>query len=294
MYVPIDSLDAESLRAGPSFTKRDFDLTPELENHVSVITGGASGIGREIANHFLAAGSRVVLIDVDSSVTQVAKELEAQHDKEVMPIEADVSDAEAMREVGGATIRQWNRCDHLVCAAAIGSGKFGAPFWKLDVTDWDDVLRVNIMGVVNLAHVIAPEMAKAGRGSILMISSVAGQIGSPTDPPYSASKAALINFAQCAAKDLAPHNVRVNTICPGMIKTPLNRAVWRSWLEGQAESERMSYDEWAQDKIKNVTPLGRWQQPDDIAAMALFLASSRAGNVTGQTINVDGGQVMHW
>jgi NAD(P)-dependent dehydrogenase (short-subunit alcohol dehydrogenase family) len=156
------------------------------------------------------------------------------------------------------------------------------------------VLRVNLTGAAHVAHAFAPRMAEARRGTILFIASVAGQIGSQTDPPYSASKAGVINFAQCAAKDLAPYGVRVNTLCPGMIKTALNRSVYESWAARQPESERPGYEEWAGAKVKAIVPLGRWQTPEDIAAMAVFLASPRAGNVTGQTINVDGGYVMHW
>jgi NAD(P)-dependent dehydrogenase (short-subunit alcohol dehydrogenase family) len=129
---------------------------------------------------------------------------------------------------------------------------------------------------------------------MLFLSSIAGQIGSQTDPPYSAAKAALINFAQCAAKDLAPYNVRVNTICPGMVKTELNRSVWEAWRRLQAAPETPSYEEWAEAKIARVAPLGRWQTPEDVAALAVFLASPLAQNITGQTMNVDGGQVMHW
>jgi NAD(P)-dependent dehydrogenase (short-subunit alcohol dehydrogenase family) len=129
---------------------------------------------------------------------------------------------------------------------------------------------------------------------MLFLSSIAGQIGSQTDPPYSAAKAALINFAQCAAKDLAPHNVRVDTLCPGMVKTALNRSVWEAWQRQQPPDQHRSYEEWAGDKIRRLVPLGRWQEPEDVAAMAVFLASAQARNITGQTINVDGGFVMHW
>ena len=145
-----------------------------------------------------------------------------------------------------------------------------------------------------MAHAFAPGMAEAGRGSMLFLASVAGQIGSQTDPPYSASKAALINFAQCAAKDLAPYGVRVNSLCPGMVKTALNQSIFEAWNRQQPPDKRQSYDDWAMDKIRKVVPLGRWQEPEDIAAMAVFLASARARNITGQTINVDGGFVMHW
>ena len=139
-------------------------------------------------------------------------------------------------------------------------------------------------------HAAPDEVGRA----MLFLASVAGQIGSQTDPPYSASKAALINFAQCAARDLAPYGVRVNTLCPGMVQTALNRSVWEAWVRQQPEGQRQSYEEWAGEKVRRVVPLGRWQTPEDVAAMAVFLASPRANNITGQTINVDGGFVMHW
>jgi NAD(P)-dependent dehydrogenase (short-subunit alcohol dehydrogenase family) len=180
-----------------------------------------------------------------------------------------------------------------VYAAGIGSGKYGFPFWNLEPQDWEMVLRVNLVGAVHAAHAFAPQMIEQRRGTMLYLSSIAGQIGSQTDPPYSAAKAGLINFAQCAAKDLAAYDVRVNTICPGMIKTTVNRAVWQAWCKQQAAHEtRQSYEEWAEEKIRRVAPLGRWQTVEDIAALAVFLASPRANNITGQTMNVDGGQVM--
>jgi len=186
------------------------------------------------------------------------------------------------------------RVDHVVFAVGIGSGKFGFPFWNVPPADWARVMDVNVIGAVNVAHAFAPTLVKAGAGTFVFLSSVAGQIGSQTDPPYSASKAALINFAQCAARDLAPHGVRVNTICPGMVQTELNKSVWAAWNARQPDDAKRSYEDWAGEKVRRVVPLGRWQTPEDIAAMAVFLASERAANVTGQTINVDGGFVMHW
>ena len=199
-----------------------------------------------------------------------------------------------MRQTAERIGREHGRIDHVVFAVAIGSGKFGFPFWNLTPDDWPRVLEVNVVGAVNVLHSFAPHLVERQAGTVLLIASVAGQIGSQTDPPYSASKAALINFAQCAARDLAPHNVRVNTLCPGMVKTALNRAVWEAWARQQPADQWRSYEDWAGDKVRRVVPLGRWQEPEDIAAMAVFLASPRARNITGQTINVDGGFVMHW
>ncbi len=176
------------------------------------------------------------------------------------------------------------RIDHVVFAAAVGSGKFGFPFWNLEPSDWPRVLQVNVVGNANVAHAFAPALIEARSGTMLFIASIAGQIGSQTDPPYSASKAAVINFMQCCARDLAPFGVRVNALCPGMVKTELNRSVWAAWAARQKPEERQSYEDWADDKIKRLVPLGRWQEQEDVAAMVVFLASKRAKNVTGQTI----------
>jgi 2-hydroxycyclohexanecarboxyl-CoA dehydrogenase len=150
------------------------------------------------------------------------------------------------------------------------------------------------MGMVHVAHAISPGMIARKAGTMVFVASVAGQIGSQTDPPYSASKAANINFAQCLAKDLAPHAIRVNIVNPGMVRTPLNQRVWQGWNDQQPPEKQLSYDDWAGEKVRAVAPLGRWQEPEDIADMITFLSSDRAAQVTGQTINVDGGQVMHW
>jgi NAD(P)-dependent dehydrogenase (short-subunit alcohol dehydrogenase family) len=150
-----------------------------------------------------------------------------------------------------------------------------------------------VQGAVNSVHAFIPPMLKRQRGSILLLGSVAGQMGSQTDPPYSASKAALINFAQCAAKDLAPYDIRVNILNPGMVQTQLTRSIWSASIANLPPAERVDFETWSANKLKQVIPLNRWQEPADIAAMALFLTSRQAKNITGQTINVDGGFVMH-
>src|SRR5262245_18825213 len=235
----------------------------------------------------MAEGAKVAAIDRDTRVMDVA-------DPHSLGLVADVTDYAAVRHTEKAIYDRLGRCDHVVFAVGIGSGKFGFPFWSLEPGDWENVLRVNLIGAVNVAHAFAPTLVRAGAGTMLFLSSVAGQNGSQTDPPYSAAKAGLINFAQCAAKDLAPHGVRVNSLCPGMVKTPLNRSVWEAWNHRQPEEGRQSYEDWTAEKIKKLVPLNRWQEPEDIAAMTVFLASERGRNITGQTINVDGGFVMHW
>jgi 2-hydroxycyclohexanecarboxyl-CoA dehydrogenase len=266
----------------------------KLRAQVAVVVGGASGIGKAIATGFAAEGCAVAIWDVAPSAGAVSQQIAAEHQVPCVAFAADITKRDELAAALESTQAELGPVDHLVHAAAIGSGKFGFPFTNLSPNDWPRVLEINIQGMVNVAHTVAPQMIERRRGTMVYIASVAGQIGSQTDPPYSASKAANINFAQCLAKDLAPHGVRVNTVCPGMVQTPLNRGVWQAWHDQQPPELRKTYEVWAGEKIKSIVPLGRWQQPEDIANMVVFLASPRAGEVTGQTINVDGGFVMHW
>jgi 2-hydroxycyclohexanecarboxyl-CoA dehydrogenase len=266
----------------------------KLKDHVVVVTGGASGIGRATAQAFAAEGARVAILDRGDDTQPVASEISMKYSVRTLGLTADVTDENALSTAANRVIEGLGPIDHVVHAAAIGSGKFGFPFTNLTPADWPRVLKVNVMGMVNVAHAIAPAMAERGRGTMLFVASVAGQIGSQTDPPYSASKAANINFAQCLAKDLAPRGVRVNTVCPGMVQTPLNRSVWQAWHDMAPPAERLGYEEWSARKIRTVVPLGKWQTAEAIADMIVFLSSDRAEHVTGQTINVDGGFVMHW
>ncbi|TWU18800.1 SDR family NAD(P)-dependent oxidoreductase [Allorhodopirellula heiligendammensis] len=247
-----------------------------------VVLGAARGIGRAVTDAFLDSGCSVVAADVDNSVSRMSR---AGVSNRVV----DVTCLEQVDELA----RECVDVSHVVFTVGVGSGHRGFPFWNVPPAEWRRVLDVNLIGAVNVAHTFGPRLAERGSGSILFFASVAGQIGSQTDPPYSASKAALINFTQCAAKDLAPFGVRVNAIAPGMVKTDLNQSVWEASVRGMSADQQPTYEEWAAEKIRRVSPLGRWQELDEIAAMTVFLASDAARNITGQTINIDGGQVMH-
>lgn len=265
-----------------------------LNGTTAIVTGGGSGIGRAIAELFAAEQARVAIWDISDAVEEVATEVGEAAGVESVGCRVDITSQPQIDEAIVRTEQALGPIDHLVHAAAMGSGKFGFPFTNLSPDDWSRVIEVNVMGMTRVAHAVAPKLTDRGAGTMTFIASVAGQIGSPTDPPYSASKAANINFAQCMARDLAPQGVRVNVVCPGMVQTPLNRSVWQAWHDRQPAEEQLDYETWAGNKVRSVVPLGTWQQPGDIANMVVFLASSRAAQVTGQTINVDGGFVMHW
>lgn len=258
-----------------------------IKGLTAVVTGGASGIGAAVISLLQAEGA--IPVSWDLQIPAARENLPA-----TLAVKADVTSPDQLLAAWQHTEEQLGPIEILVHCAAIGSGHFGFPYTNVPTTAWEQVLRVNVLGMANIADIAGRSMSARRSGSMVFLASVAGQMGSPTDPPYSASKAASINFAQVMAKDLAPYGVRVNTVCPGMVRTPLNQAVWESWQRSQPETERLSYEEWAEEKIRRVIPLGRWQQPEDIASMIVFLCSRQAREITGQTINVDGGCVMHW
>ena len=265
-----------------------------LRNQTAVVIGAARGIGHAIATEFAREGASVALFDREKSVLDAAQALANEFGVRASSGVGDVTSYDAMKQAAARFQRERGRIDHLVYAVGIGSGKFGFPFWNLEPSDWPRVMEINVQGAVNVVHAFTPYFLEAKAGSMLLIASVAGQIGSQTDPPYSASKAALINFMQCAAKDLAPYHVRVNALCPGMVKTELNKSIWDAWNRRQPDDKKQSYDDWADEKIRKVVPLGCWQSPEEMAAMVVYLASVHGKNITGQCVNVDGGFVMHW
>ncbi|MBI5770114.1 MAG: SDR family oxidoreductase [Verrucomicrobia bacterium] len=247
------------------------------DQHVAVF-GSSAGIGRAIAQAFAAEGCRVRGFDRAPAADA--------------PFATTIGDVASLAQVE-AFAATFATVDHVVFSVGVGSGKFGFPFWNVAPGDWARVLEINLIGAVNVAHAFAPKLIARRAGSVLLLASVAGQMGSQSDPPYSSAKAGLINFMQCAAKDLAPHGIRVNALSPGMVQTALNESVWAAAQRLLPAAERQTYAAWAEAKIRKVSPLGRWQTPEECAAMAVFLASDLARNITGQTLNVDGGQVMH-
>ena len=211
-----------------------------------VVFGAGRGIGAAVARGFAAESATVVAVDRDPEMPTIAREWPGTHGL--------VVDATRITEVESVALHvatNLGRCDHVIFAVGAGSGKYGFPFWKLEPADWPRVLEINLIAAVNVAHAFAPRLIQAaatdqtGSCSMTFFSSVAGQMGSQTDPPYSAAKAALINFTQCAAKDLASFGVRVNAICPGMVQTNLNRAVYEAWARDQPPDARSTYEAWA-------------------------------------------------
>ena len=281
-------------------------MTTDNSQASILIIGAAQGIGQAIARTFAADHYHVILADLSESVYDTVQQIRADLPQaSLAALVLDATDLRAVEQLA-ENINEFlpdtqQNLQHVVYSAGAGSGKFGFPFWNMHPSDWKRVLDVNLMGAVNVAHTFSnilianqsDNSSKIADSTLLFIASIAGQMGSQTDPPYSAAKAGLINFMQVVAKDLAPFGIRANAISPGMIQTALVRSIWQAWNDQQAEHDKIDYEQWGQDKLKNICPLARWQTPAEIAATALFLASTGAANITGQTINVDGGIIMH-
>ena len=171
-----------------------------LRGESAVIIGAAQGIGLAIAQAFAREGAPVALVDRKPIVHNRAQEIPSAHDVLSLGVVTDVTDYANMQQAAKMVTAALGTVRHVVYAAGMGSGKYGFPFWNLDPSDWPRVLNVNLLGAVHTAHAFVPMLVEARRGTLLFLSSIAGQIGSQTDPPYSTAKAAVINFAQCAAK----------------------------------------------------------------------------------------------
>jgi meso-butanediol dehydrogenase / (S,S)-butanediol dehydrogenase / diacetyl reductase len=251
-----------------------------LAGKVALVTGAGSGIGRGIASVLGREGAELVLTDLDRGAAErAAAELGGR------ALRHDVTSADQCRAVVASTLDELGRIDVLVNNAGVSRS---VPFTELDEAEWDRVLDVNAKGVFLTTRAVAPHMIERRSGSIISISSMVGKEGIPFFTHYCASKFAVIGFTQALAKELAPHGVRVNAVCPGVVRTPL----WEPLLDQLSATKAITRDEAWQEFIDGI-PLGRPQDPQDIGEAVAFLASERARNMTGQGVNVTGGMQLH-
>jgi 3-oxoacyl-[acyl-carrier protein] reductase len=236
-----------------------------LNGRVALITGAASGIGRAAVRAFTAAGASVAALDVDADRVR-----EAAGDDRVLALGADVTDEAAVTAAVAQAREHFGSVDALVHFAGITRDALAA---KMTIDQWDAVLRVNLTGSFVVARAVALVMSAQGHGSIVLVSSRSayGNVGQAN---YSASKAGVIGLTRTLALEFGRDNVRVNAIAPGFVETPMTAVL----------------PEKVRDRIIAATPLHRTAQPEEIASVALFLASDDSSFVTGQTINVDGGR----
>lgn len=250
-----------------------------LADKIVMVAGSSRGIGLATARAFLAEGCRVIVTGRETdSLTRARTVLESESDSDrILACEGDLGQAAVVKRVVSSIRERWGHLDCLV--ANIGNGR-GTPGWDLEESDWTDLFERNLWVNLRLIREVLPAMTRAGRGSIVLTASVVGLESMSAPLPYSAAKAALINYSKNLARQMAQHNVRVNCVAPGNILFPGG-----SWDKHLAErrDEVLKY-------INSEVPMQRFGRPGEIADLIVFLSSERASFVTGACIVADGGQ----
>jgi NAD(P)-dependent dehydrogenase (short-subunit alcohol dehydrogenase family) len=250
---------------------------PLLQNHIAVVTGAASGIGRAIALGYAREGARVVLLDAnEKAAAEAAQEIRSAGGK-ADSLKLDVTDRAACDAVAADVAGKIGQVSILVNNAGIArrNGMLGAA--EAVIKDWEDIIAINLTGVFNVTHAFLAPL-RASKGRVVNIGSIQSfvHLRTPSSPAYTASKHGVLGFTKALAAELGKEGVRVNAIGPGFIETPLNEKV------------RASNPDLAKVFIDH-TPLGRAGKPEDIVGPAIFLASDLSGYVSGSIVMVDGG-----
>ena len=250
---------------------------PLLQDHIAVVTGAASGIGRAIAIGYAREGAQVALLDVNAKAAEEAAQEIREAGGQAMSFALDVTRREDCVAVAKRIAEQVGKVSILVNNAGIArrNGMLGAA--EAVIKDWEDIIAINLTGVFNVTHAFL-EPLRAGKGRIVNIGSIQSfvHVRTPSSPAYTASKHGVLGFTKALAAELGKDGVRVNAIGPGFIETPLNAAT------------RANNPELAKTFVAH-TPLGRAGKPEDIVGPAIFLASDLSAYVTGSIVMVDGG-----
>lgn len=248
----------------------------DLPNQVAIVTGAASGIGRAAAERFAKAGAKVVAADMSEKVNDTVGMI-SDGGGEAIAVTMDAGKEEDVKALVEKAVVQYGGLDIFFANAGIGGDVPGGLF-DTDSHGWAEMLRVNLIGPYLAVKYAAEPMKTRGGGSIVCTASVAGLRSGAGPASYSASKAGVINLVQTAAQQLSGTNVRVNAICPGLIKTAMTQPIYE-----YAKEQNVL------DKIGHLNPLRRDADPDEIASVAQFLSSKAASYVNGTAVVVDGG-----
>lgn len=245
-----------------------------LKEKVAVVTGSGRGIGRAIAEKLAEAGAKVVISDIMPEGEATAKEIAEKYGVETLFVTSNVAVMDSAVELVDKVVEKFGKVDIFVNNAGITRDGL---ILRMKEEDFDKVIAVNLKGVFNCTQSVFKQMIKQRSGSIINIASVIGLIGNVGQTNYAASKAGVIGITKSVAREGAKRGVRVNAIAPGFIKTDMTHALKEEVME----------------QILTQIPMGAMGTPEDIANLALFLASDLSTYVTGQTVAVDGGMVMY-
>jgi len=257
----------------------------ELDGQVAIVTGGGRGIGRATALELAGMGADIVVAELDRAGAERTAGEVRKLGRRAIAVPTDVTkraDLTAMVERARADL---GRIDVLVNNAGIY--RAAAP---LEITEehWDAVLDINARAVFFASQAVLPTMIAQQRGSIVSLASMAAKVGSKTNLPYNASKAAVVSITKSLALAHAADGIRVNCVCPGFVETDM----WTQVAREQGAVLGLTPEEFTRQRLAQV-PLGRMERAEDVASVIGFLASARSGYMTGQAINVTGGLIMH-
>ncbi|NCG36434.1 MAG: SDR family oxidoreductase [Actinobacteria bacterium] len=259
-------------------------LPGRFAGQVVVITGAATGIGRATAVRFGSEGARVGCLDIEDAENNSTAALAAAAGGETLALRCDVRSRHEQQSAFRAVVDRWGQIDVLVTSAGM---YVGGPLPDIPLDRWENLVSVNLTGVLTANSLVAPIMIGQGQGSIINISSMAGKTSWPNSAEYSATKSGVIGLTRSAAMELGPHGITVNAVCPGNTLTAMVAKV----AEEIGASLDMTGAEWLEMRA-NDTALKRLAQPEEIAGVIAFLASADARYLTGQAIEVDGGLVL--
>ena len=260
-----------------------------LNGKVALVTGAARGIGKGIATELAREGADIVICDVlIDEASRTAGELQDEHGVSTLALEMDVTSDDSVASQVGEAISQMGKIDILVNNAGVPPDNFGADETE---EDWDRCYEVNLKGIWKVTSAVVPHFKERNEGKIVNIASIAGRIGGGM-AAYSASKAGAISITQSQAAEYGRFNVNVNAICPGLLWTDLWRQI-EGMFAGDHTEEVVDRRERFEAVVASSMPLAREQNPADIGKAAVFFASDDAKNITGQSLNVDGGMRMN-
>jgi NAD(P)-dependent dehydrogenase (short-subunit alcohol dehydrogenase family) len=271
------------IRARSSFSRFLGDLNinewgnnmNDLSGRISVVTGSAMGIGREIALRLARDGSDIVIVDIEKeSAQEVLKEIQSVGRKSLF-FEVDVTQWDQVKAMVDQVLENFNRVDILINNAGIVGPV--APVWEYQVEDWDRVMETNMKGTFLCCKAVIPSMLKRKRGRIVNIASISGKEGNPNMCAYSSSKAAVIAFTKALGKEVAHYNIIVNCIAPALIETRM--------LDMMGKEQR--------ELLLSKIPMGRFGKPSEVSALVKFLVSDECNFSTGQCYDLSGGRAVY-
>ena len=255
-----------------------------FEDRVVVITGSATGIGAATVRRFAAEGARVACLDINEADNAATAQAARSQGIEAMALACDVRSRHDQQSAFEQVTATWGRIDVLVASAGI---YVGGPLPDIPADRWEDIVAVNLTGVLVSNGLAAPVMTAQGRGSIINIASMAAKTSWPFSAEYSATKSGVVGITRSAAMELGPHGVTVNAVCAGNTLTDMVRKV----AAEVGAAVGMTAQEWL-DMRADDTAVKRLARPEEIAGVVAFLASDDARYLTGQAIEVDGGLVL--